>query len=246
MSSRNNKFIVRFAVFDGNGARSLVWRLWVDKNDIYLSSRNMSNIVKTSFHYDSKICRYAKTNVDGNAREAFVRWIRAPLSDSGKDGGVLLARISIPSDYLSSSLSGEPPVDVIKVPGASAGQSTFIEIFLTKENLARVDTIFPGTNSYLIARRKLLNGVIMGIKYGYGDYDFKGIEAPKSNADGSVFGNLSFPETDVWDTGRPIRMTLFQHPKDGDALEILEIGGYDPDAAVLSAIMKPPSSLPSF
>lgn len=245
MSSKKNNFVVRFAVFSESGARSLVWRLWLDKNDVYLTSRSMTNIVKTSFHYSKGICRHAETKVGDKPREAIARWIRAPLPAPGKDRGVLLARISIPSDYLSTSLNSDPPVDVIRLPSAPSGKATFVEVFLTKESLARVDALFPGGGSTLIARRSLMNGVTMGIRYSHGHYDFKGIESPKADASSSVFGNLSFPEVDLWDTGRPIRMTLFHQPKDGDALDILEIGGYDPDAAVLSAITQNTPSLPS-
>jgi len=62
---------IRFAVGDKTDIRSSVWKLWGQKDELYLASRNLAGQIKISFH-KSGIARIAKPA--SGPRPALSRW----------------------------------------------------------------------------------------------------------------------------------------------------------------------------
>src|SRR5437870_785321 len=62
---------IRFAVGTQDDLRSSVWRLWSNKNDLYLAARSTAGLSKISFHA-SGICRVAVTS--RTPRAALANW----------------------------------------------------------------------------------------------------------------------------------------------------------------------------
>jgi hypothetical protein len=69
---------IRFAVGSQNDVRSSVWRLWANKDDVYLGAKTFLGAMKISFH-KSGICRAAV--ISTTPRPALTKW-RRPLPAS--------------------------------------------------------------------------------------------------------------------------------------------------------------------
>ena len=71
---------IRFAVGRSEDLRSSVWRLWPNKNELYLAARSIAGLSKISFH-SSGICRYAV--VSKEPRPPLDSWRRPGPSEPG-------------------------------------------------------------------------------------------------------------------------------------------------------------------
>jgi hypothetical protein len=72
----SRKFTVRFAVGEPDGPRGCVWRVWSNKNDVYISAWALTNVQKISLHQS------------GHWRNAFTSEFAAkdtPLLSPGQD-----------------------------------------------------------------------------------------------------------------------------------------------------------------
>ncbi len=70
---------LRFAVGTRDDLRSSVWRLWANKNDLYLAARSQAMISKFSFHESGKYRFAVNSRVEREndaADRALYKWIR--------------------------------------------------------------------------------------------------------------------------------------------------------------------------
>jgi hypothetical protein len=219
---------LRFGTKDSRENISNVWRLWVTKHgDIYLATRAMGGIVKYSFH-QSGICRYAHTSEAWGAKEgdrALNKWKRRAIPARGKNQVVPLAMLAMPTNFLSRE-SEETKKKVHWLPAAPENQTIIIELVLTSEPELDVRN-----NLSSLPERTLFDYVALTatlglvISYYHREWDNKDLTM-------SATGTGPFPEAillsehDPDDTGRPIRVCLHTSPKDGEPVQIRDLGGY--------------------
>ena len=225
-----NLYNLRFAIKREDGYISNVWRLWIKlSGDVYLTTRAMSGIEKYSFH-QSGICRSAFTKEHGApaimSDRAMFKWTRAttPPINSGKASRV--AWIAFPTDFLSrtTEMSGK---EILWVSAAPSGGATYIELCYTLEAENTIMAVFQSNGRNLVSYTRLPSGEAFFISYYYSDWENNDIRSP--TVKGSVFPNLLFSPNDTRDTGRPVRIRFGPAPKDGDALILQELGGYEED-----------------
>jgi len=133
--SSKRKFVVRFAVGDGRGLRSSVWRVWKGrkKDDIYIAPRPMVSVLKGSLH-ESGLCYFSITTEHharmistGTAHErcALTKWQRLPTPASGFAGAV---SILFASEYLQRNYTPvvEENTTLIDVP--KSGETVIVDL----------------------------------------------------------------------------------------------------------------------
>jgi hypothetical protein len=199
----------RFAIGSSHGPTSCTWKLWNNKNDIYLVQRNSGDSQKFSFH-QSGICRWALLKPPASGRDrAILKWTRDDISKLVPGNGSLLAKLAFPSNHLSTKYPDDKS-RVQWISPAAPGLATGIEIFLTRESKDVVKEHFQkgGLRSLEFCGR-LPNNHFVGVssfKFDCGRVELNMPGEPLKP--GQIFGDLAFPDTDVEDTGRPIRMLM--------------------------------------
>jgi len=225
-----NRFDIRLAVGSPHGARSSVWAFWSRNSEVYAAHRRMGGIEKFSFHTPT-LCRHALTKEyglpPGRDSRAIQVWKRDSTPSPSKNKVVRALRIGVATDHLSTKLEDVPPAKTHWIRPALRGGSTVIDLGFTNDAEATLRTALESEPSSLghrlIAYKKLPNGEAFFITTWHSD-----------KAD-RVFRVKAAPH-DPWDililpidpdnTGRPVRLTLFSNPKDGDLMNVWEMGGY--------------------
>src|ERR1700731_104232 len=71
---------IRFAVAENGETHSTVWRLWVNRNDLYLAGRAAAGLLKISFHKSGK---NRAAQVSTSPRAPLAAWDRRPAFAPG-------------------------------------------------------------------------------------------------------------------------------------------------------------------
>lgn len=127
----------RFCVGEATGERSTVWKIWVNKNDIYILSRMMGSDVKISLHASGQ-CQFSWTlkwwenhsedGVPKNNRH-FRRW---ELSEIPNGQAAHVFRIIIPRSELREVNVEENLKKVHWLPMPVRNHAKQIECYLTQ------------------------------------------------------------------------------------------------------------------
>jgi hypothetical protein len=159
MTQQRTEF--RFCVGSKQGRRSTVWKIYSNKNDIYLSSRMMGSDMKVSLH-DSGENQWSLTsdwvlrNVHKDIRNRerhIVKWNRDEF-EKGK--AQHLFRIIIPESELRQILSRENLSKVHWIDSPPTGFAKIIECYLTPPVTATLNESqfpFPKLYSFQIPKR---------------------------------------------------------------------------------------------
>jgi hypothetical protein len=228
-----NVLEMRIGVRRADGFRSNLWKLWATpKSDTYLATRQMAAIKKYSFHAGG-ICRSAFTAQHGTpptlSDRATIKWRRNPTPAAGSGQATLLARIAFPTDFLSR-LADQDSKPVVWITAPPSGKAAILEVMYTAESEGDVIEAFSARGERkLIKYVRLRNGDSVAAVSSCADWPREHLYCPAGDPPlpGSVFPDLLFSANDPEDTGRPIRLIIGRPtPKDGDALELEELGGY--------------------
>jgi hypothetical protein len=219
----------RFAIGTEDGPRSCSWKLESQGKEAYLLQRNLGSVAKISFH-SSGLCRWALIRPLSSGVDRLIhKWERQPTPEPGRLRGVLLISLVFPTNLLSTALSDRPG-SVVWIDPAPPGQAVQVDVFLTRETRAHVESGFSETGQRrLLAFGWLRDGIGLGVaSYSVecGSVDLASPQNPTIS--GQVFGDLVFPEVDTKQTGRPVRILLMPHPPDHSQPPVAwELGGYD-------------------
>jgi len=223
-----NIYNLRFGIKREDGYISNVWRLWITlSGDVYLTTRAMGGIEKYSFH-QSGICRSAFTKEHGTpammSDRAMFKWIRAATPPMNSGTASRVAWMAFPTDYLSriTEMGGK---EIIWIPAAPSGGATYLEFCYTLEAENAVMSAFQSNGRNLVSYTPLPSREAFFLSYYHSDWKNSDIRSPAAR--GSVFPDLLFSANDPRDTGRPVRIRFGPAPKDGDALILRELGGYE-------------------
>jgi hypothetical protein len=223
-----NLYNLRFGIKREDGYISNIWRLWITlSGDVYLTTRGSGGIEKYSFH-QSGICRRAFTREHGTptvmSDRAMFKWIRASTPPMNNGGASRVAWLAFPTAYLSrlSEMDGK---EIIWIPAAPSEGATYLELCYTFETENTVMTSFHSNGRHLVSYTPLPSGEAFFLNYYHADWENKDLRSPA--AKGSIFPDLLFSADDPRDTGRPVRIQFGTIPKDGDALRLQELGGYE-------------------
>ena len=136
---------IRFAVGRGGDLRSSVWRLWANKDDLFLAARSLAGRSKISFHA-SGVCRYAV--VSRTPRPPIDRWTRPhPIQ-----GITPVIEIVVPDFQVANAFHDKMPPAEKKlelIEGPAKGHKQIIRIFLTDQDFTEADVLMIPRSSPL-------------------------------------------------------------------------------------------------
>lgn len=216
----------RFAVGSETGPRSSIWRAWSHQNEIYVVQRSLAGVEKISLH-SSRVCRKAFTSEHGLPvgldDRATIKWKRPPSPDQGLGEASRVLMIAFPTDFLSTSPKQALDKPITWVPAAPSGCATILEMLFTHETEEQVRQEFAATNLRRVVDSVLLpNGELFILASHVSDWKNRQVRVPA----GETHPGYLFSYSDPDNTGRPVRIILFNQPNDGDALIGQELGGY--------------------
>lgn len=154
-------------------------------------------------------------------------WHRGSTPPAGSNQVVRVLRIGIATDHLSTKFVETPPDNTSWITPALSGRSTVIDLSFTKDSEATLREALASEPANLehklLSYRRLPNGEAFCITSWHSDKAhkvFRALAAPHDVRD------LLILPLDPDNTGRPVRLTLFSNPKDGDLMSVWELGGY--------------------
>jgi len=126
---------LRFCIGKPTGPHSTTWKIWVNRSDVYLSSRTLASHMKVSLH-ESGECQYSHTSESfakmgrRNQDRHIQKWKRRSIYP--EIGVVHLFRIIIPSTELRLiSAEQKEAKDIVWYMAPPIGYGAYIELWLT-------------------------------------------------------------------------------------------------------------------
>lgn len=190
----------------------------------------MGGIEKFSFHTPTS-CRRAFTKEhgapNGRSNRATQEWHRGTTPPKGSNQVVRVLRIGITTDHLSTKLADPPPKNTLWIAPGPRGGATMIDIFFSLDDEVSLREALqseaPSLGHELFAYWRLPNAEALCISSWHSSDAQKVFRVKAAPHDPRDL--LILPD-DPADTGRPVRLTLFSNPKDGDLMSVWEMGGY--------------------
>jgi hypothetical protein len=187
----------------------------------------MGDVEKLSFH-SSGICRKAfiaeKPKPGGLEDRAVHKWRRPEAPPEGVRRGTCVLEVTIPTDYLSTSFedtAGEPQLWIAAAP---PGMTTVLEMYFTREKEAVIRGLVEPVGQAVQVYTQLPNGEAFVVSSRSAAFKGENFRMPASHIHKNDF--VVFDQ-DPNNTGRPVRVTLYANPKDGDRLIVWEYGAYE-------------------
>ena len=219
---------LRFAIGKPGAGHSAVWAAWGHRNDYYLGARCILGSTKISLH-QTGICRLALTERHYNqlvewglpqpSDRAFVKWKRTVAPETGAALAVVLV---FPTDYLKLEAPvGSPRKPLLIFEPARPGKAVEVGFFYAREPAESLEPKFLQIGKPLF-RTDLDNGESVWLVAR--EVEFDPSELP-SNDQLKNGGHLLDPNVPIGVEKKDITMVLWNSPKDGEALRIIEIGG---------------------
>jgi hypothetical protein len=221
---------LRLAGGSPTGPRSGVWGVKAKKNQVYVWQDNHGGVEKLSFH-TPLYCARAFDKAYGvpaamNARQSF-EWQRAETPVAGAGSVTWAARIGIATDFLSTAL--EPAGSKVRwISPAPAGMTTFLEFVFTRDKEKEFREFAALGNYHVAAFIPLDIGESFAVCSSVAQQTEKDFRMPASHFEKR---DVIISALDLGHTGRPLRLTIFKPPKDGECLLGWEFGGYFDDGS---------------
>lgn len=221
----------RYVVGTLGGARSNVWRVIVKKSgDVYVTSARTGGVEKLSFH-KSGICRKAFTSEYGTPKglndRATIKWRRDVTPPAGKNQGSFVLEVGITTDMLSlvpTALTKK----VTWIDPAPPGDTTVLSMFYTRDSEV---VILKGTQrGRILSYTPISADEAFVVRAATFTWDGKDLRVPASH---HMNEDYIFSPHDPDRTGRPVRVTIFSIPKDGEKMLAWEYGGYKRQTTIL-------------
>lgn len=220
----NDRLDARLVVGVPGGARSNTWRIWSQGDEIYVLSGGMGGVEKLSFH-SSGICRKAFTSdwgaPPGLADRATVKWKRNATPPVAEGTGCCVLEVQIATDYLSTGLEALTK-KVIWIEPAPSNRMTVLEMFFTRHSDDDLRSLASGQKKIVVYHR-MPNGEAFAVVSCFAEGEPANFYMPASLHESA---DLIFTPDASTAGGRPIRITVYKHPRDGDRMTAWEWGGY--------------------
>jgi hypothetical protein len=153
------------------------------------------------------------------------KWLRNPLAEPGARQGQLLVSIAVPTNHLSTYVK-DVYQGVHWIAPAKPGRGIMLRVLLTREPEAYVREIYGPSGNGALVHQAIVEGdarvCLLADNFDCGPVDIKVPGEPRKP--GQVFGDLMFPERDLHNTGRPVRI-LFA-PEKTMPPTMWDLGGY--------------------
>lgn len=159
-------------------------------------------------------------HTDGNERPRNPPLAQKPHSAHGQNKAIKVLQVVFPTDYLSTPFA--PPKKKTRwIAPAPPMMSVILECYFTNDTGAAVRSAISPARSMLMYV-KLPNGEAFCATAFHSEFAGNDFSVPASHGHKEDF---VFLREDPEAQGRPIRLAMFDSPKDGDAMFVWEYGG---------------------
>lgn len=203
-----NNVNLRLGLGGPDGPRSTKWRVFSNKEGIYISHGGLGGVQKFSFH-KSLVCRHAFTEQEGPAEgdddRVLSKWRRV----SAPANGIVYALVArFPSDFLSTALTAENKA-FTWLPAAATGHATVVEFVFSGLSEQEVNALAQASGRTVVSYTKLPNNEAFVVTWVHESWEGKPFTVP-----GAFDRNdqLVISKHDPLHTGRPVRFTIFIAP----------------------------------
>jgi hypothetical protein len=221
---------MRFAVGKTDGFASGVWSAWNQKSEFYVGARGALGNTKVSLHKSGK-CRFGLTAealpltdpkaLSETGDRAFVKWNR---SIGPTDGAYLALAITFPTDYLHlPAPKGSAKKPLLIFEAAPPGRAAQFGFFFSQEDPKTLEPKFLKIGKPLFYWG-LPNGEAVWIVVRETEFDPAVIPSAEVLSRASRVLDPAGLEN-ARKSSNPLNCMLWNRPKDGDPLQIIEIGG---------------------
>lgn len=201
----------RFAVTHQNQRFSASWKLWSHGDDVYLLQRGiMANKNKFSFHKSGN-CRWALIDRQRSGSERVLsEFQRGDIPKKGSGERCELLQLNFPTNHLSERDGPENFSKVALINSAPANQAIGLSLFLSEDDFEATHHLCHHRQwGTLVCTGQLKSGHFVHMAGGSFDCGEVKIAIPdEPDLVGKVFGEMNFPNEDVSNSGRPIRLGL--------------------------------------
>lgn len=222
----NQVFSKRLRVVAENpqGRFSSTWIFWSNKSDFYFSAKSTSGSLKISLHKNGR-------GYVGFHRPYFEKKIAEGINIPSKTrfewelpkpkefGVVHAASILLPADYCRSSLSEDASKKTLAL-GIEDNCTAEIGVFLSYEGKETLEEKFKNIGNP-IAMVTLDNLINVSIVVRSGPFDPAILPTPEQYSNGRMF----LLQTASVIEEHNLNAIMFNEPKDGEALQVVDIGG---------------------
>ena len=224
------KDLVRFAVGRERHGFSGGWAFRGQKNEFYIAARSIFGSTKISLH-GSNVCRLALTcqhiklmaaqGLPLPVDRALVKWRRPEAPALGAHLAVVLV---FPTDFLRNKCpecTQKKPMVVLEP--AAPRKAVEIGFFFTREERGSIELKFLDIGKPVFWHQ-LDHGEFVWMVAREADFDPKVLPSSELlSATGQILDKTAFPE--IGAERENLTAILWNSPKDGEALRMIEIGG---------------------
>ena len=135
--SLKDKNTIRFAIWNINNVKSNIWRLWVNKNEIYLGAKNTLHVLKVSLHH-SGIWRIAFVKdlkrEDMESDRVIFKWNKPTLVNNWfvSSIGVIVSSINPNIPFKHEQREDKR---IIFIPEAKEGRRMLFKIYISQPGI---------------------------------------------------------------------------------------------------------------
>ena len=220
----------RFAVGSPETGYSAPWLAFPNNNDFYIGSRCFLGSLKISLHAsginrvaltEGHMVRMREQGLALPQDRAFVKWKRPAVPEVG---AVPIVVLTFPTNFLRSP---EPPgtarKPLVTFASAPPGKAVQVGFFLSRETPINLEPKLL-TIGYPLLRTEFDDGSSISIVAREADFDDKVLPASDR-----LRGNLKPLDREgqvaPGSTRKDLTMMIWNAPKDGEHLDVIEVGG---------------------
>ncbi len=140
---------IRFCVGNKDKISSLVWKMWINNEDVYLLARQMGSSWKISLH-KSGVCRIAfKQELEKDKDRLILKWSKIYLNDEiSPNISILIPHIDL-SKALNKNIESESNKDIAYIDAPLSEEKVIVKVFYTKNEDVDLESKLPVSHEKL-------------------------------------------------------------------------------------------------
>ncbi|MDD5415628.1 MAG: hypothetical protein PHE48_01335 [Candidatus Daviesbacteria bacterium] len=151
---------IRFCVGSKNKMSSLVWKMFINNEDVYLLARQMGGSWKISLH-KSGICRVAfKQELEKGKDRLVLKWDKVYVEDTiSPNIAILVPHVDI-TKALNKNIESRLNKDILYIDSPSNDEKVVVKVFYTKNDGVDLESKLPASHKKLF-QYALKNGEVV-------------------------------------------------------------------------------------
>ena len=151
---------IRFCVGSKDKISSLVWKLFINNEDVYILARNMRDTWKISLHA-SGICRVAfNKEIEKGKDRLKLKWYKVNFDSTLSPNIAILVPYVELIKALNNNFESKTNKDIVYIDPPSKGEKVIVKVFYTKNDEVAIESKLPFSHKKLF-QYKLKNSEVV-------------------------------------------------------------------------------------